>query len=223
MLKRLTLPCLAVLLAAPAVSAKPIAFADGTTAMLEYGGDTMQEAQVFYAPSVRYSLGAGQLRLDAEEGAFTRNISYVRTNVLLKRWNLPRAQGNVFAFSGLGRAQSRQSGSDVGIDTVGQVGVQADYETLRIYTSGKVEWHHAESFTHRISTVQAGFAPYPHRYDGIATWLIAQGRQTTGGVYDGIEGALLLRLFAARRWGSVWVEAGPTTDGKLQAMTMFNF
>ena len=219
MLKRFAPPLLAVLLAHPAADAKPIAFAEGFTAMAEYGGDTMQEAQVFYAPTARYSIGAGQLRLEAEDGRFTRDISYLRTNVLLKRWNLPRAQGNVFAFGGLGRASS----SDAGNETVGQGGLQADYETLRIYTSAKVEWLHAEGFDHRIDTLQLGFAPYAHRYDGVATWIVAQGRDYTGGLYSGTEGALLLRFFAARRWGSVWVEAGPTTDGTLQAMTMFNF
>ena len=46
-----------------------------------------------------------------------------------------------------------------------------------------------------------------------------QGRNYTGGIHDGVEWALLLRLFK----GGAWVEAGATTDGKLQAMAMFNF
>ena len=41
----------ALALAAPTlVPAKPIAFAEGTTVMLEYGAGTMNEAQIFYAP-----------------------------------------------------------------------------------------------------------------------------------------------------------------------------
>lgn len=214
-------PAVATLaLTATAAQAKPIAFGDGWTAMAEYGAGTMSEAQVYYAPKVWYSVGAGQLRIDADDGSFSRDISYLRTNVLAKRWNLPSAQGNVFVFGGLGRA----TGSDFsGSQTVGQAGVQADYETLRLYGSAKSEIHHASAFTHRIDTLQAGFAPYAHRYDGVATWVVGQARNYTGGIYDGVEGALLLRLFAARRWGSIWFEAGPTSDGKLQAMTMFNF
>ena len=46
-----------------------------------------------------------------------------------------------------------------------------------------------------------------------------QGRQYTGGLYDGTETALLVRLFK----GSTWVEFGATTDGNFQAMAMFNF
>lgn len=210
----------ALLLAGPPAVAKPIAFSNGWTAMAEYGAGTMTEAQSYYAPKYWYSIGGGHLRIDADDGSFSRDISYARTNVLLKRWNLPGAQGNVFAFGGLGRAES----SDVpGSDTAGQAGLQADYETLRIYVSGKTEFHHATTFDHRIDTLQAGFAPYPHRYDGIATWIIGQARTYTGGIYSGVEGALLLRFFGARRWGSVWFEAGPTFDGKLQSMIMFNF
>jgi len=210
----------ALLFAGPPAMAKPIAFQNGFTAMAEYGAGTMTEVQSYYAPQYWYSVGGGHLRIDADDGSFSRDISYVRTNALLKRWNLPKAQANIFAFGGLGRAES----SDVpGSDTVGQAGLQADYETLRVYVSAKTEFHHATTFDHRIDTLQAGFAPYPHRYEGIATWVIGQARTYTGGIYSGVEAALLLRFFGARRWGSVWFEAGPTLDGKLQSMVMFNF
>ena len=46
-----------------------------------------------------------------------------------------------------------------------------------------------------------------------------QGRNYTGGIHDGTEWALLLRLFK----GGAWIEAGVTADGKLQAMAMVNF
>ena len=40
-------------------NAKPIAFAQGTTVMAEYGAGTMTEIQAFYAPTFRYSLTDG--------------------------------------------------------------------------------------------------------------------------------------------------------------------
>ena len=61
--------------------------------------------------------------------------------------------------------------------------------------------------------------PYEHDYDGVATWLLVQGRRITGEISEGTETAFLLRVFK----GAVWVEAGATTDGKLQAMFMINF
>ena len=74
-------------------------------------------------------------------------------------------------------------------------------------------------FEHRIDTLQLGIAPYEHDFDTLATWFVVQGRQYTGGIHEGTEWALLLRLFK----GGAWIEAGATEDGKLQAMAMFNF
>ena len=85
-------------------AAKPIAFAKGTTVMLEYGAGTMNEAQLFYAPRYWYSLGGGWLELQSEDGAKQRHITYARANLLAKRWNLPGAQANVFVWGGLGSA-----------------------------------------------------------------------------------------------------------------------
>lgn len=209
--------CVCAILALPlSAAAKPIAYADGTSLMFEYGAGTMEEAQAFYAPSYRWSAGAGHLRLDAADGRFHRDISYVRTNRLLKRWNLPAAQGNVFAWGGLGGARSSDH---PGTALTVNAGAQADYETRRIYSSLKTELQSSRDFTHRFDTVQLGLAPYEHDYDTVATWLVLQARNTTGDLYAGIEYAALLRLFK----GKVWVEAGVTQDGKLQMMSMFNF
>src|SRR5690349_22743901 len=81
--------------------AKPIAFAQGTTVMAEYGAGTMKEAQVFYAPRYNWSLGAGYLELDSDRSAIRREITYARVNHLVKRWNRERAQANVFAWGGV--------------------------------------------------------------------------------------------------------------------------
>ncbi len=210
-----TCAALACLLPAVAV-AKPIAYQGGTAVMGEYGAGTMQEFQVFYAPSYRWSVGAAQLRLDADDDRYSRDISYVRGNLLLKRWNLPRAQGNLFAWGGVGRA----TGSDFGgTTTSANAGFQADYETRRVYTSLRSDLHYSRHFSHRVDTLQLGWAPYAHDYESMATWLLFQVRDYTGDLYSGLEPALLVRLFK----GPAWIEAGATTDGHLQAMVMFNF
>jgi hypothetical protein len=204
-----------MVLAAP-LAAKPIAFARGTTVMAEYGAGTMNELQAFYAPKYWWSVGAGWLELSSEDGTFDRHIEYMRANVLAKRWNLPDAQANVFAWGGLGRA----TGSDFDGDVLARsVGVQFDYETRRLYAAFRSDLEESDRYSHRIDTLQLGWAPYAHDYDTLATWIVLQGRRYTGGLRDGVEPALLLRVFK----GGTWVEVGATTDGKLQAMAMFNF
>ncbi len=203
-----------------AAQAKPISFQDGSTVMGEYGAGTMREVQGFYAPRYWYSVGAGHLRLDADDRSFSRDITYTRLNLLVKRWNLPGAQGNVFVYGGLGAA----TGSDFsGRVFTGNAGAQADYETRRFYAALKTDFQGSEAFTHRIDTLQLGLAPYAHDYDEVATWFVAQTRDYSGGIYAGLETAALLRLFKAYRWGSVWFEGGATLQGRLQTMLMLNF
>lgn len=221
-LPALRLAFLALGLAATgAALAKPIAFQGGTTVMAEYGAGTMIEAQAFHAPSYRWSVGLGQLRLDADDESFSRDITYSRVNILVGRRNRPQSQANAFAWAGLGTADSSD---DQGERLALNAGGQIDHETLRFYSSLRTDWHHSTSrFSHRIDTAQLGWAPYPHNWDRVATWFVVQGRNFTGGLYEDIEGALLLRLFRNGRSSAFWIEAGMTQDGRLQSMFMLNF
>lgn len=206
---------LALALAAP-LAAKPIAFARGSTVMLERGAGTMNEVQAFHAPKYWWSIGGGALELDSEDGTLHRRIVYARVNLLVKRWNLPGAQANVFAWGGLGRAM----GDDFsGGSPAHNAGFQLDYETRRVYAALRSDLHASPRFRHRIDTLQLGWAPYEHDYETLATWFVVQGRHYTGGLYDGIEPAFLVRFFK----GGTWVEVGATPQGRLQAMAMFNF
>lgn len=87
---RFYLGACALVLAAPAI-AKPIAFADGTTVMAEYGAGTMQELQIFYAPRFDYSVGGGHVDFTSDEDGQTEHITYARLNWLAHRWNLESA------------------------------------------------------------------------------------------------------------------------------------
>lgn len=206
---------LALLALSPMAAAKPIAFAKGKTVMAEYGAGTMNEFQAFYAPKYWVSTGVGWTELKSMDGATRRTFSYVRANLLAHRWNMAGAQANVFVWGGLGRA----SGNDFDAELSREVGAQVDYETRRVYASFKTDLQESEHTSNRVDTLQLGWAPYEHDYDTLATWIVVQGRTYTGGIYDGVEKAVLMRFFK----GGTWVEVGATTDRQLQAMLMFNF
>ena len=208
--------CLLGALLPAAAIAKPIAFAKGKAVMAEYGADTMNEVQFFYAPKYWWSGGAGWLELKSKDSHKQRHIAYVRANLLAKRWNLPAAQANVFVWGGAGQAYVSEQNDHV---AAWNAGAQVDYETRRVYASLKTDLHRSSDFSHRIDTLQLGIAPYKHDFNSLATWFVLQGRQYTGEIHDGTEWALLLRLFKR----GAWIEAGVTDDGKLQAMAMVNF
>jgi len=201
---------------AQSAQAKPIAFADGTTVMAEYGAGTMREVQAFYAPYYWLSLGAAVQRTDSDIDGGRRDIGTLRANYLLKRWNLDDAQANVFVWGGLGSATGNRFRGSV-LDR--NAGFQADYETRKVYFSLMSDLHESERYSQRIDTLQLGFAPYEHDYKDLATWFVVQARDYTGGLRRGVEWAALVRLFK----GGAWVEAGLTAEGKPQLMAMFNF
>jgi hypothetical protein len=204
-----------LLLAAHSVQSKPIAYAKGTTVMAEYGAGTMNELQLFYAPRYYYSAGLGHLALQSDMDGRTRDISYARLNYLAKRWNGEASQANIFLWGGAGSAHV----GGLGDSFAWNAGMQADYETRRLYASLKTDFHDSSDFSHRIDTLQLGIAPYEHDYETLATWFVVQGRRYTGEIHDGTEWAFLVRLFKH----NAWIEAGATTDGNIQAMLMYNF
>jgi hypothetical protein len=207
---------LALLSASATLDAKPIAFANGTTVMAEYGAGTMLEGQAFYAPTYWLSAGGGYVRFNSDINDVNREIAYARVNYLAKRWNLPSSQANIFVWGGLGSAAGN---SFDGTRLARNVGAQFDYETRRVYASVKSDLWESSEFSQRVDTMQLGFAPYAHDYSTLATWFVIQGRDYTGQIRHGVEWAALVRLFK----GGAWVEAGLTADGKPQVMAMFNF
>jgi hypothetical protein len=208
--------CVALALVSTSASAKPIAFANGTTIMAEYGAGTMTEAQAFYAPSHWLSTGGGYVRFDSDINDTNREIGYARVNYLAKRWNMPSAQANIFVWGGLGSATGNTFNGSV---LARNIGAQFDYETRRVYASVRSDLWESSEFSQRVDTAQFGLAPYAHDYSTLATWFVVQARDYTGQIQRGVEWALLVRLFK----GGAWVEAGLTTDGKPQVMAMFNF
>jgi len=205
---------------APAAMAKPIAFQDGWTVMGEYGTNTMREAQVFYAPKFWWSGGASYTKLMAEDKSFEREMPIAQFNYLVKRWNLPSAQANVFVWGGLGSSRGFDAdGSRFSGEFTQKAGGQADYETRSIYSSFKTDWYRSDRFTHRIDTLQLGVAPYEHDYEDLAVWFVVQGRRYTGNVMAGTEWIPMVRLFK----GNFWIEAGANKDGRAQLMVMMNF
>lgn len=224
MSRRLALAIGALLAAASAIShAKPIAFADGTTLMHERNTN-MLESQAFYAPAYWWSVGPGFMRLTSDDKQKQREIGYVQFNYLVKRWNQSAAQGNLFAFTGIGTARSTDTGgSPRDTQTVWRYGGQGDYETRSVYTSFKTDGYRGARFSHRIDTLQLGFAPYEHDYDDLATWFVLQLRHYTGGLRDEsarkVDQTAIVRLFK----GPVWLELGVNRERHTQFMIMYNF
>jgi hypothetical protein len=200
--------------------AKPIAFADGTTFMHERDRN-MLETNLFYAPKVWVSLGGSTSFMQSDDKTKRHEAAYAQINFLVKRWNMPNAQANLFVSGGLGEANVRELNVSGNIDervTARRIAMQGDYETRQFYTSLKVDTQASSRYFDRFDTFQIGFSPVAHDYDDLAIWFIAQVKKSRG-MDDKTEGGAFLRLFK----GNIWVELGMNERRKSQMMLMINY
>ncbi len=219
-----------LLVSSLSANAKPIAFAEAVTMMHERDA-TMVSTEVYYAPKVWWSLGIADVKMISDNKQHEMDAKYAQFNFLLKRWNMPNAQANIFASAGFGWADSIKQGV-MGVihpgHSVSQTArysesarrfvLQGDYETRQFYSSLKFDVQQTPLFYDRIDTGQIGFSPVAHDYDDLAVWFVAQVKKYRG-MTDKTEGGAFVRLFKK----NVWVEIGVTERRKLQTMLMVNY
>ena len=92
-------------------------------------------------------------------------------NVLVRRWNAPRSQGNIFANAGAGTT----------IDSRGDMrgatwaGFLADWETRSLFVSYEARVMYAKRVERSLwQRARAGFAFYPVNYNRVSPWAMVQ-------------------------------------------------
>lgn len=162
----------AVLLAAVAAGwvgtaqAKPISYVGGTMIMQE-NDETGHTLSLDYTFSPRYAVG---LYAKQQSGGKEYNTVGPQFNSLLKRWNLPDGQANIFNSSGVG--VTRYHGENV---AAAWTDILADYETRRVFASYEFNLMHSAGVeTSAWQRSRVGVAPYRANYDDLSTWLMVQ-------------------------------------------------
>lgn len=180
--------------------AGPMGFKDSVMGMGDFGPN-WQEAFANYALTPRDAIGAGVLRMRSDDGQRTRELVDINYTRLLKRWNLPEAQANVWLQAGLGMVK----GNDFsGTRTLVSPGIQVDYETTRLYVSANARLYRAKGIRHDYASVRAGFSFYEVDYDEVQPWLIVEARRMRG-LSDKTEITPMLRLIHKRYFVEVGV------------------
>jgi len=217
----------------PNSNAKPIAFAESWTIMHERDSD-MLETNLYYAPTYYFSFGPTVSITKSAEKGIRREANIMHANFLLKRWNMPNAQANIFTTVGLGRVKTiapvmhapghlMQGNSQMNLrrentENTRHVTLQGDYETRQFYTAFKADAHQTATFFDRTDTAQIGFSPVAHDYEDLAVWFIAQVKKKRG-LHNNTEGGAFVRLFKK----NVWVEIGMTERRRSQIMLMVTY
>jgi hypothetical protein len=149
-----------------AAQAKPLSFVGGTMVMQE-NDETGHTLSLDYTFTPVTALG---FYIKQEENGKEILMLTPEFNTLLKRWNLPNGQGNIFNMTGAGLAHYRGNNQPC-LWTA----FLADYESRRWFFSyeprfvwdGDIE----KSFWQRA---RIGIAPYLAKYKDLNTWLMLQ-------------------------------------------------
>src|SRR5690348_16654642 len=131
---RLWLGTLLILALPMAAQAKPLSYVGGTMAMQE-NDETGNTLSLDYTFDPHFTAG---LYAKQENGGKEFKTIGPQLNTLIKRWNLPDGQGNIFNMTGVG--VSRYHGDN---EFSAWTGFLADYETRRIFTSYEVRLMYA--------------------------------------------------------------------------------
>ena len=197
-----TLFCMTCLYPASA-QARPVSYPDGWTIMLK--NDVAQNsAHIHYTFDTHHSLGL-RVRYD-RYGDFT--FTGAQLNRLIKRWNKPDSQANIYGRFGLGVVSDDHDSSELhpsrDNDTAMFFGLSGDWETRRYFVSAAAEhWDNGRFGSNSTYHSRIGVAPYVANTGALHTWIMVEGHYRPERE-DELSASAILRFFK----GPALVEIG---------------
>ena len=159
-----------VLSVAHSAHARPVSYPGGWTSMLMNDG-YKNRLHIHYSPTVNTSVG---YKFEYWRDQRTA-LHAVQVNNLIKRWNNPDSQANLYLKSGIGMARSEAGNVDHQTRVAGFMGLAADWEDRRLFISYEnryTELGGIDDFYQQ--SVRVGVAPYIGDYGDLHTWLMLQ-------------------------------------------------
>ena len=185
-------------LAAPA-SARPVSYEGGWTLMQDNNG-MYSSLHAHYSPTATDSIG-----LYVEQNwDMDQTFTGLQYNRLVRRWNAPDSQGNLYLKLGAGAVDPFEDGET---ELGSFAGVAADWETRRVFVSYDVrarDFGADESLSH---AARLGVAPYVAEFGELHTWAMVQVENHPEADKP-VTMTPLLRFFK----GPLLVEAGYTLE-----------
>ena len=149
-----------------AAQARPVSYPGGWTSIQLNNGDR-SSLLVHYSPTATDAFGL-YVEHNWEQDFTYTGLQY---NRLLKRWNNPKSQANIYAKASIGQADPF---GEAGAELSGFVELAADWETRRWFTQYRIratDYANDKSVHH---SARLGVAPYIGDYGDLHTWLMIQ-------------------------------------------------
>lgn len=186
--------------------ARPVSYPEGWT--LNIRNDVNQNsALAHYTLDTNHALGA-RLRYD-REGDFT--FVGAQLNRLVKRWNKPDSQANIYGRVAIGKVVDDTSGPlKRDDDEAFFLGVSADWETRRYFISGEAQhWENGRFGEFSSFHARLGIAPYVANTGALHTWFMIEGHNRPES-RDKLATSAILRFFK----GPSLLEVGVDDQGE---------
>lgn len=196
---------LALFLLPSAAQARPVSWPGGWMVMLMNDIES-NAAQLNYTVTPKYAVGVQHEYFRDEK--FSMDAGTV--DILLKRWNNPGSQANLYLKSGAGVAYGSGDAEPAAF-----TGLEIDWENRRFFTLYENRLLYAGDHEKFVKhKARLGVAPYIGDYGDLHTWLMLQADYDAG-MDDSFSLTPMVRLFK----GTNLVEAGYNLDGGV----LFNF
>lgn len=173
----------------------------------------MTDIQAHYSFRYNWSFGANAWRFQNQDEQ-KREYAFAKLNHLLKRWNNPDSQGNIYLHSGLGASRDWQKNESLAY----VAGAEADWESRVWFLSGK--WmHFGDKFENQnLYVARIGHSPILANVDQLQIWFMVQGMYENY-MSRSVQVMPLLRFF----YHNVLWETGASLDGDWMLSFMIHY
>ena len=209
---------LCILLTSFQAFAHPVTFKDGL-AVTSIHRPKMTMSQINYTIHRNVAVATSYVRMENPTGDL--NMPVLHANILLKRWNAIGSQGNLYGLIGAGVDTTSLAISEWTDEIRGFVGLQADYETQKIYTAANIIGFPSVNDMNDIpymARYRFGIAPYIAHYDEFQIWVVGQVEYMPT-MQDTLIVTPMLRYF----YRTVLWETGVSLDGTYWFQMMAHF
>ena len=192
------------------INSRPISYQGGWTIM-QKNDFNRHSFHSHFSPSINYSLGYRGEYWRKKEWTFHG----VQLNYLVKRFNGPNSQANIYLKNALGFALSDYKNHENKIEPNIFSGVAFDWENRQYYFSYENRLNYNSTIDKFfVQKTRIGFAPYVGKYGDLHTWVMFQVEKMSG-PKSKIVYTPMIRAFK----GDYLTEFGMTNHSDI----MFNF
>lgn len=190
---------------------KPLSYLGGTMVMQE-NDETGHSISIDYTFNPRFALAVySKYEINQNDEFWTIGP---QLNALIKRWNLPDGQGNIFNITGAGLARQGSRSEPAAWTTF-----LADYETRRIFISYEARFMYARDIESSVwQRAYGGFAPYLANYDQLNTWALIRVDHHPA-KHDHFVVTPVVRFF----YKTIWLEVGYSSNNQVMVNSTVQF